>query len=96
VSRITLAAIRGVVSPSAHPAALGLIPTYPPQIVHMKKYTARVGNIYFLSHIGPSLRWATEDTVRDELPTNIKELLTQLDQLEGRIRVRNRRPDNKF
>jgi hypothetical protein len=88
------ATCRGVVSPSAHPAALGLIPTFPPQIAHMKKYAARVDNIYFLSHIGPSLRWATEDYVRDELPASVKELLTRLDQLE--VRIRYRRPDNKF
>jgi hypothetical protein len=90
------AACRGVVSPSAHPATLGLIPTYPPKIVTMKKYAARVDNIYFLFHIGPSLRWATEDYVRDELPTSVKELLTRLDQLEDRIRARGRRPDNKL
>jgi hypothetical protein len=51
----------------------------------MKKFAARVGNIYFLSHIGPSLRWATEDTARDELPTNVKELLARLEQLEDQL-----------
>jgi hypothetical protein len=51
----------------------------------MKKYAARVGNIYFLSHIGPSLRWATEDTTRDKLPTNIKDLLAKLEQLEDKL-----------
>jgi hypothetical protein len=62
----------------------------------MKKYTARLDNIYFLSHIGPSLRWATDDYVRDELPAKIKELLTRLDQLEDVIRARGRRPGNKL
>jgi hypothetical protein len=58
----------------------------------MKKYVARVGNIYFLSHKGPSFGWAMGDTARDELATNIKELLARLDQLEAGIRSRDRRP----
>ncbi len=62
----------------------------------MKKYAARVDNIYFLAHIGPTLRWATEDAIHDELPTSVKELLTRLDQLEAGVRSRDRRPDRKF
>ena len=46
------------------------------------KYTARFGNIYFLSRVGESLRW-TQDIVREELPTDIKRLLRRLDRLEA-------------
>jgi hypothetical protein len=46
-------------------------------------YTARFGNIYFLSYVGDTLRWATEDIVQEELPANIKHLLARLDRLEA-------------
>ena len=47
------------------------------------KYAARFGNIYFLSRVGDTLRWATEDMVREELPADIKRLLRRLDRLEA-------------
>jgi hypothetical protein len=42
-----------------------------------------VGNVYFLSRIGLSLRWATEGAARDDLPTDVRQLLAQLDELEA-------------
>ena len=47
------------------------------------KFAARVDNIYFLSRIGSSLRWATQGVARDELSSNVKHLLDRLDQLEA-------------
>jgi hypothetical protein len=47
------------------------------------KYTAQIGNIYFLSHVGESLRSATQDIAREELPANIQRLLRRLDRLEA-------------
>jgi hypothetical protein len=49
----------------------------------MSKYTVRVDNVYFLSRIGLSLRWATRHIAHEELPTDIRQLLTQLEQLEA-------------
>jgi hypothetical protein len=57
------------------------------------KYAAKIENIYFLSRIGPSLRWATEDIVREELPANIKHLLAKLDRLEARAKSKAQDPD---
>ena len=48
-----------------------------------QKFAARVDNIYFLSRIGSSLRWATQGIAPEELSTNIKHLLSRLDQLEA-------------
>jgi hypothetical protein len=47
------------------------------------KHTARFGSIHFLSHVGDTLRWATEDIVHEELPADIKRLLARLDRLEA-------------
>jgi hypothetical protein len=47
------------------------------------KYSVRVGNVYFLSRIGLSLRWATQGIAREELAPDIRHLLTRLDQLEA-------------
>jgi hypothetical protein len=58
------------------------------------KYTARIDNIYFLSRIGESLRWATEDIARAKLPANIRHLLARLDRLEARERMKRERVDN--
>jgi hypothetical protein len=58
------------------------------------KYTARIDNIYFLSRIGSSLRWATQDISRAELPANIKHLLARLDRLEARAKAKSEEPDN--
>jgi hypothetical protein len=57
------------------------------------KYAAKIENIYFLSRIGLSLRWATQDIASAELPANIKHLLARLDRLEAR--AKRRHPDNE-
>jgi hypothetical protein len=54
------------------------------------KYTVRVDNVYFLSRIGLSLRWATRDIAHDDLPADIRELLAQLDQLEAQENAAHR------
>jgi hypothetical protein len=59
------------------------------------KHTARQDNIYFLSRIGTSLRWATEDIAREELAANIKQLLARLDRLEARSKARAQQADNE-
>ena len=48
------------------------------------KHTARIENIFFLSRIGSTLRWATQDIAREDLPADIKRLLGRLDRLEAR------------
>jgi hypothetical protein len=53
-----------------------------------RKYTVRVDNVYFLSRIGLSLRWATRDIAREELPADIRRLLAQLDRLEAEENAR--------
>jgi hypothetical protein len=58
------------------------------------KYAARIDNIYFLDRTGQSLRWATEDIAREELPVNIRHLLARLDRLEARARMKQERADN--
>jgi hypothetical protein len=58
------------------------------------KYTARIDNIYFLSRIGSSLRWATQDISHQELPANIKHLLARLDRLEARAKAKREEPAN--
>jgi hypothetical protein len=58
------------------------------------KYTARLDNIYFLSRVGSTLRWATQDVAREELPTDIKHLLARLDRLEARVNATPPQPDN--
>jgi hypothetical protein len=57
------------------------------------KYTARVDNIYFLSRIGLSLRWATRDIARDDLPADIRRLLARLDRLEARADAKDPTPE---
>ena len=60
------------------------------------KYAVRIDNIYFLDRIGASLRWATEDIAREELPADIKRLLNRLDRLEARARAKGRSPADEF
>jgi hypothetical protein len=60
----------------------------------MKKYTARVDNIYFLSRIGMSLRWATQDMLSTDLPPNVRHLLRRLDRLEAQSLAQRLRGDN--
>jgi len=45
------------------------------------KFTARVNNIYFLSRIGSSLRWATQGLAPEELSSDVKHMLERLDAL---------------
>ena len=47
------------------------------------KFTARVNNIYFLSRIGSSLRWATQGLAPEELSRDVKHMLERLDELEA-------------
>jgi hypothetical protein len=47
------------------------------------KYSVRIGNVYFLSRIGLSLRWATQGVAPGDLSADIKQLLTRLDQIEA-------------
>jgi hypothetical protein len=53
------------------------------------KYTAQIENIYFLSRIGATLRWATQDIEREELPPDVKRLLGRLDRLEAASKIKN-------
>ena len=50
------------------------------------KYAARIGNIFFLVRIGATLRWATDDIVREDLPEDVLRLLSRLDRLERSLR----------
>ena len=60
----------------------------------MKKYTARVDNIYFLPWIGMSLRWATQDIARRDLPADVRDLLRRLERLEVRALAKQLRAGN--
>ena len=51
------------------------------------KYTARIGNIHFLSRIGDTLRWATQDVVREDLPEDIKRLLDLLERRDAILKM---------
>jgi hypothetical protein len=51
------------------------------------KYTVRVGNVFFLSRIGLSLRWATQSMARKDLPADVRKLLAGLDELEAQEAV---------
>jgi hypothetical protein len=50
-------------------------------------YTVRLGNIFFLSRIGQTLKWATQDVAREELPPKIQRLLAQLERAERAVRM---------
>jgi UDP-N-acetylglucosamine:LPS N-acetylglucosamine transferase len=58
------------------------------------KYTAQIENIYFLSRIGATLRWATQDIGREELPPEVKRLLSRLDRLEARSKAKSNNSDD--
>jgi hypothetical protein len=47
------------------------------------KYTVRIDNVSFLSRIGLSLRWATQDVARESLPADVRQLLAGLDEIEA-------------
>jgi hypothetical protein len=55
-----------------------------PSMGEKSNYVARIENIYFLSCIGASLRWATNDIAREELPDDIRLLLRRLERLEAK------------
>jgi hypothetical protein len=48
------------------------------------KYVARIDNVYFLKHLGASLRRAAGQIATEELPDDIRLLLRRLDRLETR------------
>jgi hypothetical protein len=43
---------------------------------------ARLDNVIFLSSVGETLRWATNDIAKEELPDEIKRLLRRLRRQE--------------
>src|SRR5262245_50161964 len=57
------------------------------------KHAARIDNTDFPWRVGLSLRWATQDIAREDLPANIKQLLARLERLETRARVKGAPPD---
>jgi hypothetical protein len=59
------------------------------------KSIARIDNVVFLSRIGQTLRWATQDVAHEDLPPDIKRLLGRLERLEAREAKRDEsEPDN--
>jgi hypothetical protein len=56
------------------------------------KYMPCADSIYFLSRIGLSLRWATQDIAREDLPANIRDLLARLDRREARAKTKDHPP----
>jgi len=47
-------------------------------------YIAQIDNVYFVGRIGTSLRDATAEIVREELPENIRLLLRRLERLQAK------------
>ena len=47
------------------------------------KYSVRIGNVYFLTRIGLSLRWAADGAAPEEVGPEVKHLLTRLAQVEA-------------
>lgn len=62
-------------------------------VMRKPRHTAQIENIYFLSRIGSTLRWATQDIAREDLPPDIKRLLGRLDRLEARAGAKNNGSD---
>ena len=58
------------------------------------KYAARLANVYFLKLLGTSLRQATADVPKEELPEEISRLLRELQRQEflQNIHAGSRRP----
>ena len=46
------------------------------------KYVAKLGNVYFMSKLGISLRRATAGVADDQLPSDVRRALRHLDRLE--------------
>jgi hypothetical protein len=61
--------------------------------VASQKFVAQVGNIYFLARIGSTLRWATQDIAKEDLPPDIAHLLRRLDRVEAKSTLRKRDND---
>ena len=57
------------------------------------KFTARIDNIYFLSRVGSSLRWAAQGVRPEDLSSDVKHMLERLDQLDA-MAQRLSRPNN--
>jgi len=47
------------------------------------KSAARLDNVVFLSRIGATLRRATQDIAREDLPPDVRRLLGRLERLEA-------------
>jgi hypothetical protein len=47
------------------------------------KYSVRIGNVYFLTRIGLSLRWAADGAAPEEVGPEVEHLLTRLAQVEA-------------
>ena len=58
-------------------------PVLPFENMQKPKFTARIDNIYFLSRIGSSLRWATQGVRPEDLSSEVKHMLEWLDQLDA-------------
>jgi hypothetical protein len=54
---------------------------------------ARIGNVFFLGRIGQTLKWATQDIAREELPPKIRRLLAQLERSEAKAALDQRARD---
>ena len=57
------------------------------------KYVAQIENVYFVRRIGASLRQATADIAREDLPENIRHLLRRWIAWRPRIRSETNRAD---
>lgn len=53
------------------------------------KSVARLDNVVFLSRIGATLRWATQDIAREDIPPDVRRLLRRLERLEARRKRKN-------
>jgi hypothetical protein len=69
-------------------AGTGRPPGAFPNVTRIKS-VARLDNVVFLSPIGETLRWATQDVAREELPPDVRRLLGRLERLEARRERKN-------
>jgi hypothetical protein len=60
------------------------------------KFIAQIENIYFLSRIGTTLREATKDIAREDLPPDVRRLLGRLERLEYRERTKAARESTEI
>jgi hypothetical protein len=60
-----------------------------------RKYTVRIGNVFFLSRIGLSLRWAAQNIDGHDIPADVRQLLARLEKVEAEEQAAQRQsPDN--